>query len=112
MFVYLLKDTLNEYSYAAQLAGLSYSIANMKNKIIVSVKNVAKMLSNEILIKLLRFTILQIGVSGYNEKLPVLLRKVVDKLVNFEIDAKRFEIIKELVSANAPKCRTFRVGTN
>lgn len=36
MFVHLLKDSLNEYAYAAQLAGLRWDITNTKNGIIVS----------------------------------------------------------------------------
>jgi hypothetical protein len=40
----------------------------------------------------------QLGVGGYNSKQHVLLDKVMEKLTNFKIDPKRFEILKENVS--------------
>lgn len=36
MFVQLFKDSLNEYAYAAELAGLKWDITNTKYGIIVS----------------------------------------------------------------------------
>ena len=44
------------------------------------------------------FWFIQIGLSGYNEKLPILLEKVMSKMTNFQVDEKRLEILKELVS--------------
>ncbi|XP_065207037.1 insulin-degrading enzyme [Planococcus citri] len=70
MFVFLLKDALNEYAYAAKLAGLSWNITSTKNGVLL-------------------------GLSGYNEKLPVLLDRVIDRMVTFQVDPKRFEIIRE-----------------
>ncbi|XP_067129485.1 insulin-degrading enzyme [Centruroides vittatus] len=70
MFVQLFKDALNEYTYAAELAGLSYNLNNTKYGMLLSVK-------------------------GYNDKQHVLLQKIMDKLTNFKIDPKRFEILKE-----------------
>jgi hypothetical protein len=40
----------------------------------------------------------QLGVGGYNSKQHVLLDKIMEKLTNFKIDPKRFEILKENVS--------------
>jgi hypothetical protein len=40
----------------------------------------------------------QLGVGGYNSKQHVLLDKIIEKLTNFKIDPKRFEILKENVS--------------
>ncbi|XP_005991607.1 insulin-degrading enzyme isoform X2 [Latimeria chalumnae] len=66
----LLKDDLKEYTYAARLSGLTYSVASGMNAILLSVK-------------------------GYNDKQHILLKKIIEKMAAFEIDEKRFEIIKE-----------------
>nr|XP_057920921.1 insulin-degrading enzyme isoform X2 [Doryrhamphus excisus] len=66
----LLKDDLKEYTYAARLAGLVYGIASKMNAILLSVK-------------------------GYNDKQHILLKKIIEKMATFEIDEKRFDIIKE-----------------
>ncbi|XP_066457093.1 insulin-degrading enzyme isoform X2 [Eleutherodactylus coqui] len=70
LFLRLLKDDLKEYTYAARLAGVNYGIASGMNAILLSVK-------------------------GYNDKQHILLKKIIEKMVTFEIDEKRFEIIKE-----------------
>lgn len=36
--------------------------------------------------------------KGYNDKQHILLKKIIEKMATFEIDEKRFEIIKEAVS--------------
>ncbi|XP_075906176.1 insulin-degrading enzyme isoform X2 [Nelusetta ayraudi] len=66
----LLKDDLKEYAYAARLAGLVYGIASGMNAILLSVK-------------------------GYSDKQHILLKKIIEKMATFEIDEKRFNIIKE-----------------
>uniref|UniRef100_A0A673G1H8 Insulin-degrading enzyme n=1 Tax=Sinocyclocheilus rhinocerous TaxID=307959 RepID=A0A673G1H8_9TELE len=70
LFLRLLKDDLREYTYAARLAGLVYGIASGMNAILLSVK-------------------------GYNDKQHILLKKIIEKMASFEIDEKRFDIIKE-----------------
>ncbi|XP_042192680.1 insulin-degrading enzyme isoform X1 [Callorhinchus milii] len=70
LYIELLKDSLNEYAYAAELAGLNYDLQNTIYGMYLSVK-------------------------GYSDKQHILLRKIVEKMANFEIDEKRFEIIKE-----------------
>lgn len=40
----------------------------------------------------------QLTVKGYNDKQHILLKKIVEKMATFEIDEKRFDIIKEAVS--------------
>ncbi|XP_049939528.1 insulin-degrading enzyme [Schistocerca serialis cubense] len=70
MFVLLFKDALNEYAYAAELAGLRWELSNTKYGMIL-------------------------GIGGYNNKQHVLLDKIVEKLTNFKIDPKRFDILKE-----------------
>jgi insulysin len=70
MFTSLLQDALNEYSYDAELAGLNYDIHN---------------------------TIygLTLGFRGYNDKMHILLQKVIEKMTSFQIDAQRFELLKD-----------------
>ncbi|KAM4032052.1 insulin-degrading enzyme isoform 1-T1 [Anomaloglossus baeobatrachus] len=70
LYLELLKDSLNEYAYAAELAGLNYDLQNTIYGMYLSVK-------------------------GYNDKQHILLRKIIEKMATFEIDEKRFEIIKE-----------------
>uniref|UniRef100_A0A3B1IZC7 Insulin-degrading enzyme n=1 Tax=Astyanax mexicanus TaxID=7994 RepID=A0A3B1IZC7_ASTMX len=70
LYLELLKDSLNEYAYAAELAGLNYDLQNTIYGMYLSVK-------------------------GYNDKQHILLKKIVEKMATFEIDEKRFDIIKE-----------------
>jgi secreted Zn-dependent insulinase-like peptidase len=37
-------------------------------------------------------------VSGYHHKLIVLVQKIIDKVVNFEVEEERFSVIKVLCS--------------
>uniref|UniRef100_A0A674PB61 Insulin-degrading enzyme n=1 Tax=Takifugu rubripes TaxID=31033 RepID=A0A674PB61_TAKRU len=70
LYLELLKDSLNEYAYAAELAGLNYDLQNTVYGMHLSVK-------------------------GYNDKQHIILKKIVEKMATFEIDEKRFDIIKE-----------------
>jgi len=70
LFVELLKDSLNEYAYAAEIAGVNYKLENTMYGIYLSIK-------------------------GYNHKQPVLLKKIFDRMANFQVDPKRFPLIKE-----------------
>ena len=70
-------DALNEYSYDAALAGLSYSIEASSLGFYVSV-------------------------SGYNDKLHVLLRDVLEKAKSLEVRGERLDVMKEKVS-NIPQ---------
>lgn len=45
---------------------------------------------------------LQLSVKGYNDKQHILLKKIIEKMATFEIDEKRFNIIKEAVSSDCP----------
>ncbi|XP_048747252.2 insulin-degrading enzyme-like [Ostrea edulis] len=71
LFTELFKDALNEYSYDAELAGLSYDLMSTICGMVLQMK-------------------------GYHEKQPVLLRKILEKLTEFKVDPKRFEIHKEM----------------
>lgn len=70
MFVQLFRDALNEYTYSAELAGLKYELSNSKYGI-------------------------NLSIGGYDHKQLVLLDKIMEKMMNFKIDEKRFEILKE-----------------
>ncbi|KAI1307266.1 Insulin-degrading enzyme [Halotydeus destructor] len=70
LFAHLLSDALNEYVYNAELANLGYNCYNTKYGF-------------------------KLEAGGFNEKLGVLVSKIVDKLTSFEVDEKRFEILKE-----------------
>uniref|UniRef100_A0A6A7G139 Insulin-degrading enzyme n=1 Tax=Hirondellea gigas TaxID=1518452 RepID=A0A6A7G139_9CRUS len=71
MFAQLFRDALTEYSYDAELAGLDYSLNNSKYGLTLSV-------------------------HGYFDKQPVLIEKIMEKLTNFKVDPKRFEILKDM----------------
>ncbi|PBP21540.1 peptidase M16 inactive domain-containing protein [Diplocarpon rosae] len=68
----LVRDALEEYAYDAELAGLGFSISNSLG--------------------------IEIAVSGYNDKLSVLLEKVLLTMRDLEVTVDRFEIIKERLS--------------
>lgn len=70
MFVGLFKDALNEYSYAAEIAGLHYNLDCSAYGIFLEV-------------------------AGYNDKLDTLLKKILERLTGFTIEPQRFDIIKE-----------------
>lgn len=73
LFTDLVRDALEEYSYDAELAGLQYHVS----------------LDSEGLF---------LEVSGYNDKLPVLLDQVLNTMRDLEIKEDRFAIIKERLS--------------
>lgn len=72
LYTDMVRDALEEYSYDAELAGLDYSVSAHSMGI-------------------------EIAVSGYNDKLSVLLEKVLLTMRDLEIKEDRFEIIKERV---------------
>ncbi|SJX63498.1 related to STE23-Metalloprotease involved in a-factor processing [Sporisorium reilianum f. sp. reilianum] len=72
MLIELISDSLVEYSYDATLAGLSYMLDSQDQSLALSL-------------------------SGYNDKIPVLARSILDKLANFQVDPRRFELVKDRV---------------
>lgn len=70
LFTKLVKDALTEYSYDADLAGIGYGVS-------------ATMLG------------IDVHVNGYNDKMSVLLEKVLVTLRDLQIRPDRFEVIKE-----------------
>ena len=69
LFTQLVEEALTESTYAASLAGLNFSFGNDPEG-------------------------LQIVVSGYNDKLEVLLRVIIKAITGFEMDTDRFELLK------------------
>lgn len=69
----LVRDGLTEYSYDAELAGLSYTFDSQADGIVLTV-------------------------DGYNDKLAVLAKVVFEQMKSLKVDPKRFEIIKDQVS--------------
>lgn len=70
MFGELLKDALNEYTYAADLAGLGYDLNSTIYGLVMKV-------------------------HGYSDKQHVLLQKLMDKITKFEVNEQRFHILLE-----------------
>jgi insulysin len=66
----LVQDSLIEYSYAAEIAGLEYSLSTHTLG-------------------------LDITIAGYNDKMIVLLEKVLKSLRDLEVRTDRFDIVKE-----------------
>ncbi|KAK5120857.1 hypothetical protein LTR85_005924 [Meristemomyces frigidus] len=69
----LVEDSLAEYSYDADIAGLDYSLSSHAQG-------------------------MDVTVSGYNDKMSVLLEKVLVSMRDLEITQERFDIIKERVT--------------
>ena len=70
LFIALVNDQLNEFSYPAILAGLSYRLYPHARGF-------------------------SIRISGYNDKQELLLKRLIDTLHDPQIDTERFAIIKE-----------------
>lgn len=73
MFVELLLDSITEYLYSAELAGLKYNISGSSYG-------------------------LNVSVSGFNDKIDRLLETLFDKMVSFKVVPERFNILKERVN--------------
>lgn len=67
-----MEDSLSEDTYNAELAGLRYSIKNDSTGLVISV-------------------------GGYNDKLPLLLDTVLDKLRSIQFQPDRLKVISEQV---------------
>jgi secreted Zn-dependent insulinase-like peptidase len=70
LYVAMVNDQLNEFTYPAHLAGLSYSLYRHVRG-------------------------LTIRVSGYSGKQDILLRRIIDALASPKLDSQRFEILKQ-----------------
>ena len=86
LYVSLLQDAVNEYTYPAVLAGLNFSIYTHSRGI-------------------------SLKVSGYNDKQLVLLARIVDSITGAQLDNQRFDNIRaDLVRGleNVKTSRAFR----
>jgi insulysin len=72
LFADLVKDTLVEFTYDAELAGMKYSIMNDGGSIVIVSE-------------------------GYNDKLPVLLQHVLEKIKSIVITQDRVTVVAEQV---------------
>lgn len=68
----MVTDALTEYAYDADIAGLSYNFSST-------------------------VTGLYMSVTGYNDKLPVLARVILEKVTTLRINPERLAVIKEQV---------------
>ncbi|KAJ8105069.1 hypothetical protein ONZ43_g7572 [Nemania bipapillata] len=78
-FTDLVRDALEEYSYDAELAGLQYNV-NLDSRGLL------------------------VEVSGYNDKLAVLLEQVLITMRDLVVKEDRFEIIKERLTRGYKNC--------
>ncbi|KAH8371843.1 hypothetical protein KR093_009062, partial [Drosophila rubida] len=90
MMVMLIKDQLNEYLYDAELASLKLSVITKPCGI-----DVSSQITEYTLVWFDKLFSLQFTIRGFNDKQVVLLEKLLDHLFNFNIDEKRFDILKE-----------------
>ncbi|KAG0296642.1 Insulinase (Peptidase M16) [Linnemannia gamsii] len=72
LYVALVKDVLNEEAYAAQMAGLDYSLDSYINGI-------------------------QLTIRGYNDKAHLLLERVIHTMRNLQVEPERFARIRDQV---------------
>lgn len=70
LYCELVKDALSAYAYDAEVAGLDYSVSGSSVGI-------------------------EVELSGYNDKMAVLLEKVLTKMKDLEVLEDRFKVIKE-----------------
>ncbi|KAI9597576.1 Metalloenzyme, LuxS/M16 peptidase-like protein [Syncephalis fuscata] len=70
LYAEVLRDTLNQYTYDAEVSGLGYHLEMQQDGILLCL-------------------------DGYNHKMPLLARKVVEQMRNLKIDSQRFDLIKE-----------------
>lgn len=70
LYCELVKDALVEYSYDAEIAGLDYSLDSSGMG-------------------------LSVDISGYNDKMDVLLEKVLVSMRDLEVNPDRFKVVKE-----------------
>ena len=76
LYTELVRDSLNEYAYDAELAGLRYHLASHKLGVSVTV-------------------------SGYNDKLHVLLQDVLERMKTLQVKEERLEVVREEVSSRS-----------
>ena len=94
-----------EFAYAAEVAGLSYSIFNSVRGLEVRVNFCSlpaiSLNIKDFFLKKIKYSSSlslhphKITVRGYNDKLGVLLNSIIEKVLTLNIEPKRFEEIKD-----------------
>ncbi|KAK0157499.1 hypothetical protein PV328_011239 [Microctonus aethiopoides] len=79
MYIQLIEDSLTEYMYNANLAGMGWNFMASKHGVILVIE-------------------------GYHDKYQILLRKIIHRMVNLIIDKQRFDILKENYIRNLKNC--------
>lgn len=72
IFTYLVEDSLTEYSYPAARAGCEFSLDNSLSG-------------------------LRLTIDGFSDSIDVLLEAIIKRMMTYEIDETRFEMIRDLV---------------
>ncbi|CAF1449332.1 unnamed protein product [Adineta steineri] len=80
LYVELVKDSLTEIVYPAELGGLQYKLYALDHGI-------------------------QLTVHGFNHKIKQLLETIIDHMVNIKVNPQRFEIMKEKVKRSLQNFR-------
>lgn len=78
-FADLVNDSLTEYTYDADLAGLAYNLSADSLGVTISL-------------------------NGYNDKLPDLVRRIVEAVRNLQVRQNRMEVTKEKVNGTFLHC--------
>ncbi|KAJ8100603.1 Metalloenzyme, LuxS/M16 peptidase-like protein [Lipomyces tetrasporus] len=76
IFLDLVIDKLSAYAYAASIAGLSYTVRQTSDGTFI-------------------------GIAGYNHKLDILLKKILEEIRDFKVDQERFAVMKEKAQRDA-----------
>lgn len=72
LFTELIRDSLQEYAYDAELAGLSFAFDQQADGILLSM-------------------------DGYNDKLSVLVNVIATRMRDYQVDVQRFHLIHDQV---------------
>jgi insulysin len=81
LFTELVRDSLSEYSYDADLAGLRYTFDSQADAILLTIE-------------------------GYNDKLAVLAKVVLERIRTLKVDPERFSIIMDQVRSSKGEPRS------
>lgn len=83
LFTLLLLENLNEYSYPATVAGLRFTVTNIVRGLYISI-------------------------SGYPDNIEVILNRIIDEIIAFKIDPRRFKTFKNQLIERKQNQRHFQ----
>ncbi|KAJ1565819.1 Insulinase (Peptidase M16), partial [Nowakowskiella sp. JEL0078] len=81
LYTDLIKEDLNEFSYMAEVSGLSYDLEMDTEGLVLAL-------------------------GGYNDKISILLSKIIHKMKTLRVDPDRFRVIKERLQRNYRNFKT------